>query len=189
MRKVIAIILATGWLSGCATPQDKSKDFLAQSEALFNACAKPFGELSFDERFIVNPIIHRAPVSTIMECYSSDINNAATASAYPHAGFVFAYTQELARINRLLDQEKIGQEVASKAYARAIQAFREAIAQGDGLLAAQQKADRRQFFNGLAAFGAVMAEQDRQRTQAAQANRPVVCTLSGVYVQNIVTCR
>lgn len=123
-----------------------------------------------------------------MECYSSEINSLAVASAYPHTRFVFAYTEELKRINGMLDRKQVYPEVASAAYARAIATFRQGILQEDTLIAAQQKAERRKIFDGLAAFGAIMAEQDRQRVQSAQANRPVVCTLTGVYVQNTVVC-
>ena len=47
---------------------------------------------------------------------------------------------------------------------------------------------RRQFMDRLAVLGATYAEQDRQRAAAAAANRPVVCSVTGVYVQNTVVC-
>lgn len=104
---------------------------------------------------------------------------------YPHAEIVTAYTQYLTQLGFSVDSGSIAPADALASYQQTSKNFNEAIAGADAQRAEQ---GRRQFMDRLAVLGATYAEQDRQRAAAAAASRPVVCSVTGVYVQNTVVC-
>lgn len=118
------------------------------------------------------------------QCYADSLKNVATMQSY-NLPIVMTYTDYLVRLVTLQDRGEIDRDTAIALFGQAQTLFRQAIEASDAKVAAQS---RRDFGMRLAALGTVIAEQDRQRAAAAAANRPVVCTLTGVYVQNTVVC-
>jgi hypothetical protein len=84
-----------------------------------------------------------------------------------------------------LDRGELDRRTAILSFRQAVALFNQSINTADAQLAEQS---RRNFFDGLATLAAVVAEQDRQRAATVAARRPVICTSTGVYVQNTVVC-
>ena len=106
-------------------------------------------------------------------------------TSYPHASLVGEYADFLIQLTGARDRGIITTPIALEAYQQTSTLFRQSITNADARLDAEA---RRELGRNIAVFavamGAVAAEQDRQR----MANRPVVCTLTGIYVQNTVVC-
>lgn len=185
MRKTISAVFACALAAGCASPRDTTKAFIAQETQVTHMCLDPVLQLPFEARVTVDPRTGRSPFSNAAWCYSNQIKSVARMTSYPHANLVGDFADYLTRLTAARDQGIVSTPIALAAYQQAAGLFRQSIVDADARLEAQS---RRQLADRIATFGllmaAVSAEQDRQRA----ANRPVVCTLTGVYVQNTVVC-
>lgn len=185
MKKTVCSVLVCAMMAGCASPRATTKAFQAQETQVANMCLGPVLALPLEGRVAVDPRTGRSPFTNAAWCYSNQIKAVARMTGYPHAGMVGNFADYLTRLTAARDQGIVTTPVALSAYQQAAGLFRQSIIDADARLEAQS---RRQLADRIATFGllmaAVSAEQDRQRA----ANRPVVCTLTGVYVQNTVVC-
>lgn len=175
-----------GVLGGCATQQSATTTFLAREAAVVQACIPSVAKMTLPERFTVDPRTGRSPMRGATQCYADQLKNVAFMQSYPHSQIVTVYADYLTRLMAQQDRGEIEQASAIASYAQAQTLFRQSIDAADARAAAQ---GRRDFGQRLAALGAAVAEQDRQRVNAAAANRPVTCTVHGVYTQNTMICQ
>jgi hypothetical protein len=184
MRKIIGVMIV-GVLSACATQHDVTKAFQAQEKKVADMCLVPVMQLPAEARTVVDARTGRSALTNAAWCYSNQIKSVARMTNYPHAALVGDFADYLTRLTTARDRGIVSTPIAVAAYQQTAGLFRQSIVDADARLEAQA---RKQVADRIATFGllmaAVSAEQDRQRA----ANRPVVCSLTGVYVQNTVVC-
>jgi hypothetical protein len=124
-----------------------------------------------------------------VNCYSNEVLTVANMMQYARLDIVYAYLGYLERLTQAMDSGSIDTPAALSSFRQTSKAFTDSLAAADAQQSAQETQARRDFADRLAAFATVMAAADRQRAAEAAARRPVVCTSSGVYVQNTVVCQ
>jgi hypothetical protein len=185
MRLRLAATIAALLVGGCATQNSATKTFYVQENSISRACLAPYTKMSAEQRFTVDTQSGRSPISSFTRCYSDQIKAAAQMTQYPHAATVNAYADYLLRLTAAQDRGEIERSAAIISFRQAAKLFDQSIASADAQQAAQA---RRAFADRLAMLGTAIAEQDRQRVNNAAANRPVVCTSTGVYARNGFVC-
>lgn len=179
------LVASALFLTACASPQDATKDFYAQEDEVGRICLARMDALPPQERLTVSKKTGRSPFSDAAWCYSNQIKTVVQMTSYPHGRMVESYADYLIRLTSARDRGVIDAPTAVQAYQQASRLFRQSIASADARLAS---AARRELSSRISVFASalsnVAAEQDRQRA----ANRPVMCHLTGVYVQNTVVC-
>lgn len=185
MKTVIALAAICVGLNGCASPRNSTKAFYAQEGEVAKMCLAPVLDTPAAARFAVNPQTRRSPFSDAAWCYSNQIKSVVQMTHYQHAGLVSNYADYLVRLTAAHDQGILKTPTAVAAYQQTSALFRQSVETGDAQIEAQARRDLgEKLAIFTAAMSAVALEQDRQRAL----NRPVVCTLTGVYVQNTVVC-
>lgn len=179
------LLIAFAGLAGCAAQPTSTKSFFARENAISATCLAPMAAMTPLQRFTKEEAWGISPATKYFACYSDQVRAAANVMRYPHAGIVNSYADYLVRLGAAVDNRTVSADVALASYRQMSTLFNESIAAADAQAAAQA---RRDFADRLAALGTFVAEQDRQRAAAAAANRPVVCSVTGVYVQNTVVC-
>lgn len=183
MKRILVVLLFG--LAGCSTQPPATKAFYAQERVIAASCMGPLEGMTGDQRFTVDPVMHSAPISRFIQCYSGQVRATASMTRYQHKDVVFSFTDYLDSLAGGIDRGAIDKPAAWSAYTQSFKTFSQSLASADERVSAQA---RKQFMDRLAALGSAYAEQDRQRAAAAAANRPVTCRLTGVYVQNTVVC-
>ena len=183
MRSVLAI--STLILAACTTPQNATKDFYARDLEVTKICTAPLYALPVVDRFTVSAQTGRSPFANAAWCYANQIQAVVAVTKYPNAAMVRDFSNHVVRLTEARDRGIIDTKTAIDSYNQSAALFRQSIAVADSQ---SQQASSQDLARRIAIFtsamAAVTAEQERQR----RANRPVVCTLTGVYVQNTVVC-
>jgi hypothetical protein len=186
MRILFSAFLFIAVLAGCATQKKSTQAFLEKEAAVVQACIQPVFKMSLPTRFTVNTDTGRSPMRGATQCYADQLKNVAFMTSYQHREIVVTYADYLTRLMEQQDRGEIEQASAISIYQQAQTWFRQSIDAADAQV---DKASRRAFADRLAFLGSTMAEQDRQRVNAAASSQPVTCTTHGIYAQNTMICR
>lgn len=184
MKKIIGAGILLSFF-GCATQQTSTTTFLAQEKAVVQVCIRTVSGMSVPDRFTVDPLTGQSPMRAATQCYADQLKSVAHLSAYSHSYLVDQYADYLTRLMASQDRGEVPKENAIAWYGQAWNLFRKSIDEADAKIATQ---NRKEFFRRLAVASAALAEQERQRAAADAANRPVLCTYTGIYTQTGVIC-
>lgn len=173
-------------LTGCASYKSDTKSFAAAETKLANECLAPAQSLPFEARLVVSPKSGRSPMTEAAWCYKRQVGALVKSTAYHNGPMVTSFSDYLTRLADARDRGLVDTSAALNAYSEASATFRASIAASDVRLESKANDDLSyRLLSFASAMAALSAEQARQQ----QANRPVMCHLTGVYVQNTIVCR
>lgn len=178
---VLAIVAA-----GCSIPRaPDTAHFYTQEAIVTNTCMRPIEQMPVELRLQLSPTTGYSPFTVAAWCYARQMRSVVSMLNYPHAALVNRYANHLVDLSEARDNGKIDTQTALISYKQTTDLFKQAISSADQQIEAAAFREIGSRVAGFAlAMAAVAAEQQRQQ----QANRPVVCRLTGVYVMNTVTC-
>lgn len=180
-------VLCCLFLAGCSVVgAPEWTEFYKQEAIVARVCLEPLEGKTQEARLQVDPITHRSMFTNSARCYGNQIQNVVTALNYPYGPLVEQYSNYLIRLSESRDRGQIDTATALQRYRQASIEFRQLITIADQQ---RQAAAMREFASRLQVFAQTMAviasEQDRTR----QANRPVICSSTGVYRVSGIICQ
>lgn len=180
-------VLCCLFLAGCSVlGAPESAQFYKQEAIVTRICLEPLEGKTQEARLQVDPITHRSLFTNSASCYASQIQSVVEALNYPYGPLVTQYSNYLVQLSESRDRGLVDSATALQRYKQSSAEFRQLITIADQQ---RQAAAMREFASRLQVFAQTMAviasEQDRTR----QANRPVICSSTGVYRVSGIICQ